>query len=686
MKIDFLKIDGDAANLPTVTATASFESGVATNPTTSTILNESTTNATWSTPILTGTVAANKVVSPNWQTDITATNSTISTTLNLAKPIKLTGSTVAVDLTKYARAGAGSGGTYIIGKDSSGNELFKLLLSAGSTLPSGVTLAEGATLNNLRCGLSYLKPDNSCVILSAPSSDFMRYGGVYYLTLDSDGFVYSAKPDATGETSELPKASYNSAGTNLAAIEFNIFKESQNSGLWIDEITVGGETEQEELEEGVAGKALMFNAGSSEVTFNHEDLVNNNTGMTEGICDAVSGHWTCEFWIKLATSPTSPTPIILSDNPQRMAIGVAADNSIYVLNNGNTRSSVGKITIGSWTHVAVVGNELSNGEVYINGVTHGSCSGAVNNGFRMAKLNPGNSLGQLGTEIDELRVWTSARSGEEITDNMNKTFEAQYPNKLALYYTFNELIAPSRATSGHLDELTGNEDSSNNSADSVNGDNAVETSSAPITLEVTPVFDIVVTQNGQELSWTVGREYDVKEYLVVNMVTGEVITTVQANESESYSVTLPEGVYAKVVVVDNSGLEQTFFPKKGNIHVTEYHLVPGWNLIAITGDKAETSPLGTCWGWTGDAYEIKSKFSACEGCWVYSTSERKVQVLAENSTQDIELKVGWNLVGPTVNSEIPENGLHVYNWNEMYQSIANDNILLSGIGYWIFCL
>ncbi len=241
---------------------------------------------------------------------------------------------------------------------------------------------------------------------------------------------------------------------------------------------------------------------------------------------------------------------------------------------------------------------------------------------------------------------------------------------------------------GLVIESTGNTDGSGNSASSTNSDNYFTESSSPITemITVTPVMGLEVTQTYGELSWIVEDEINVDEYQVIDVKTGEIIAVVESNNSGSYLVTLPEGVDAKLVVVDHGGLSQTFFPEYDKVHTTNYDLNVGWNLIAITGEKADLSGLGTCWSWKGSGYEMVAEAKPCQGIWVYSENKRSVAVTAENSNAEIELVTGWTLAGPTENSYVPEKSLLVYSWNSIYQIVADDNILLRGVGYWIFSL
>ncbi len=208
---------------------------------------------------------------------------------------------------------------------------------------------------------------------------------------------------------------------------------------------------------------------------------------------------------------------------------------------------------------------------------------------------------------------------------------------------------------------------------------------------LTPAIGLEVVQTGTELSWTAEDEVGVKEYRVVDAATGEILEVVVAGNG-SYSVTLPEGIEAKLVVVDNSGYTQTFVPADGNIVKVVYDLKEGWNLIALPGDNADITALkdvtvGDFWTWNSTAYEKAVAPATCQGIWVYAPKVVQTIVTAEKSDAEIILQSGWNLVGPKENISVPKAAYTVYSWNETYQNIATeDGVLLQGVGYWIFSL
>ncbi len=207
--------------------------------------------------------------------------------------------------------------------------------------------------------------------------------------------------------------------------------------------------------------------------------------------------------------------------------------------------------------------------------------------------------------------------------------------------------------------------------------------------DTTPVLGLEVVQDEQNLNWTVAEEIGVKEYQVIDATTGEVIETIIADGSDQYSAVIPEGTEVKLVVVDISGVTQSFYPENTNEQVTVYTLTKGWNLIATTGDNADFSDVETLWGWNGSGYEVVSNPEATRAVWVYSESDKDKELVVKSEKSDvvIALNTGWNMVGPTKNCEAPESAQSIYTWTTKYNEVLSEtNILIEGVGYWIFSL
>lgn len=209
---------------------------------------------------------------------------------------------------------------------------------------------------------------------------------------------------------------------------------------------------------------------------------------------------------------------------------------------------------------------------------------------------------------------------------------------------------------------------------------------------LTPAIGLDVSLTDTELVWTVENEIDVKEYRVVDAQTGEVYEVVIAVDADGYSVTVPEGVDVKLIVVDNSGFSDTYLPEDGSVKIEVYDLEKGWNLIAVTSDHADLEKLkdetvGVIWGWNGTGYKVVETAKATDAVWVHAPTAKQVYVSGSKSDAVINLNLGWNLVGPVENDYIPAAADTVYSWSKVYDVIAGDSkVLVGGRGYWIFSL
>lgn len=203
---------------------------------------------------------------------------------------------------------------------------------------------------------------------------------------------------------------------------------------------------------------------------------------------------------------------------------------------------------------------------------------------------------------------------------------------------------------------------------------------------LTPAFEMDVTQVANKISWTVSDEVDVKEYRVLDSE-GNIVAVVSVGGL--YEVTLPNDQPATVVVVDLSGDMKVYSGGSS----ANYNLKSGWNLISIPLVHADITELeskvvGGVWGWTGSAYELVDSVDATDAVWVYVTSETVTAVSGVKSAAVLEdsLEIGWNMVGPTSDCNVPDKAVSVHAWKDVYSRLAKENDQLHAReGYWIFC-
>jgi len=192
-----------------------------------------------------------------------------------------------------------------------------------------------------------------------------------------------------------------------------------------------------------ANNALEFNG------------VNNYVSIPENLTTNFgTGNFTIETWV----SPFNQLidPIILSDknwdSGWNSGFALYQEDGKYKFNicdgvtriNGAADIVIGDAIQGTWAHIAVVVDRISgNIKTYLNGVLQNttSCSsmtGTVN-------TNSGLCIGAdpLGRyfwkgKVDEMRIWNSTRTAQNITDNLSKVLNPQTEVNLVAYYKFDQ--------------------------------------------------------------------------------------------------------------------------------------------------------------------------------------------------------------------------------------------------------
>ena len=121
-------------------------------------------------------------------------------------------------------------------------------------------------------------------------------------------------------------------------------------------------------------------------------------------------------------------------------------NAIRLEVGGNGLSGTIAVNDGNWHHVACVYNPVSATpvELYVDGVLDaaGSLTVPTNTGtsvdMRIGQRVDG--INHFDGEIDEVRVWNTAKSQIELTANMNNEM-CSIPSDLVAYYRFNQGVA-----------------------------------------------------------------------------------------------------------------------------------------------------------------------------------------------------------------------------------------------------
>ncbi|WMI70226.1 LamG-like jellyroll fold domain-containing protein [Mangrovimonas sp. YM274] len=197
----------------------------------------------------------------------------------------------------------------------------------------------------------------------------------------------------------------------------------------------------------IAGSVLAAKAQTGLNFDGTDDYVQTSYAGILGAADR-----TFEAWIYVpSTSPESNLAIFDYGNGTvgaRNTFVVGGDKSLKYLGGGsntNITTAAEAIPLDVWTHVAVV-KDGGTGYLYINGVESGSGSltgiNTPTSGGQMATIGQrvlGGSIPFHGS-IDEVRIWSVARSEAEIAENMNAEF-CELPTGLEAYYKLNEGVA-----------------------------------------------------------------------------------------------------------------------------------------------------------------------------------------------------------------------------------------------------
>ena len=152
-----------------------------------------------------------------------------------------------------------------------------------------------------------------------------------------------------------------------------------------------------------------------------------------------------ECWGFVPIYPTNPNAVTLITLNNLTGINILSDGtSSSWINDGGWREvkSNNPVPLNQWFHIAVVMNDNGRSKVYINGVKDGDIA-AVGNftpcvGISLAS-NHQASNNYSRISMSEMRIWTVARTANEINFNYNRTVATDYPG-LEIYYKFNQGI------------------------------------------------------------------------------------------------------------------------------------------------------------------------------------------------------------------------------------------------------
>ena len=177
--------------------------------------------------------------------------------------------------------------------------------------------------------------------------------------------------------------------------------------------------------EGDAGDNTIIGDGNGNVLSldgtNDYVTTNNLTGLNTGNQPHTIEQWvylpelpTGRAWLSLLGQYGTGSHHWLVDSNGQMQIGV------YGSSSGQLQPT---LNVGEWTHLATVydGTTLT---LYVNGEEYGSTPASfdfTDTEFKLGRPLNRNSESYFKGEVDDVRIWNTARSAEKISDNYNKT-------------------------------------------------------------------------------------------------------------------------------------------------------------------------------------------------------------------------------------------------------------------------
>ncbi len=169
--------------------------------------------------------------------------------------------------------------------------------------------------------------------------------------------------------------------------------------------------------------------------------------VTTGVMTAATDNLTIEAWVKWSGGSSQTVVYNGTDGSNGFGIKITPEIAVECGGSGSAVSSV-QFAPGTWQHVAAVRESGGTWKLYLNGLERplsGNPVPAVPTGS--AVIGAG-----FSGQIDELRIWNTARSQIQIQDNMSRALTGS-ESGLAAYYHFDHASGTvlTDRTSGHND-------------------------------------------------------------------------------------------------------------------------------------------------------------------------------------------------------------------------------------------
>jgi hypothetical protein len=303
-----------------------------------------------------------------------------------------------------------------------------------SAMTGGASLTQGTTY---MYAFSYDNGSTSAWILSL-SQYINFFNGT---TLDQTAM--NAAPIGAGPTDITGKVTIATSASNLATMN-NIYTYWFGGGsMTIDRIRMSGTAALMDLEPALAGAALDFDGVNDYV----------NVGDVNALDDIAQ--FTMEAWV-YKTASSVFTPIIAKTDPSfNFATQLAGFNNSFICrvsNNGDAfgMTPSGSFPLNTWTHVAAVFDGTATGnanrlKIYVNGVAQPLSFSGNPIPPLTSSTTENVEIGRIAVDyfpgkMDEVRIWTTARTCDQIFQLRNCELMGNESGLLA-YYKFNQGVA-----------------------------------------------------------------------------------------------------------------------------------------------------------------------------------------------------------------------------------------------------
>lgn len=208
-------------------------------------------------------------------------------------------------------------------------------------------------------------------------------------------------------------------------------------------------------------------------------------------------------------------------------------------------------------------------------------------------------------------------------------------------------------------------------------------------------FSKTVKDGKLYLIWTVEEEIGISKYTIEKLTSNGWVTvyTTQKINGGPYTFIDQNGdldTQYRLLTYDNYGIKTTTSVNspQSNIYLS---LQKGWNLLSVPLKNADISRLkmqcSLLWGWENGKYERLNNLEPYAGFWAYSNKEVTLLVTGDSPEETDwtrKLTLGWNLLGPYSNTRKPDAIDNAFSWTNSYNSLLKDDLLMRGVGYWLF--